>query len=218
MRTIRSLIAAAALTFMTTGVQAADVADVADPAAQVAKLHDALLDIMKRSQELGYQGRYAAIEPVVNETFDFPAIGRIVMGKHWARLAEPEQQGFLETFARLSVATYASRFDGYDGESFRTIGNEKQNENNALVKTELVKSNGETVSLNYQLRTDTDGKWRILNVVADGISDLSLKRAEYTSIMSSDGYAALMAKLNAKIAQYEADGAATAGSGSTSKE
>jgi phospholipid transport system substrate-binding protein len=215
MRTIRSLIAAAALTFMTTGVQAADVAD---PAAQVAKLHDALLDIMKRSQELGYQGRFAAIEPVVNETFDFPAIGRIVMGKHWAGLAESEQKGFLETFARLSVATYASRFDGWDGESFRTVENEKQNENNALVKTELVKGNGETVSLNYQLRTDTDGKWRILNVVADGISDLSLKRAEYTSIMSSDGYAALMAKLNAKIAQYEADGAATAGSGSTSKE
>jgi phospholipid transport system substrate-binding protein len=200
---------------MTTGVQAADVAD---PAAQVAKLHDALLDIMKRSQELGYQGRFAAIEPVVNETFDFPAIGRIVMGKHWAGLAEPEQKGFLGTFAKLSVATYASRFDGYDGESFRTVGNEKQNENNTLVKTELVKSNGETVSLNYQLRTDTDGKWRILNVVADGISDLSLKRAEYTSIMSSDGYAALMAKLNAKIAQYEADGAATAASGSTSKE
>lgn len=215
MRTIRSLIAAAALLLMATGVQAADGGD---PMAPVAKLHDALLDIMKRADELGYQGRFTAIEPVVNETFDFPAIGRIVMGKHWAGLAEQEQKGFLETFARLSVATYASRFDGWDGESFRTVGNEKQNENNALVKTELVKSNGETVSLNYQLRTDTDGKWRILNVVADGISDLSLKRAEYTSIMSSDGYAALMTKLNAKIAQYEADGAATAGSGNTKQE
>ncbi len=215
MRTIRRLIAAAALIFTVTGVQAADVAD---PVTPVARLHDALLDIMKRADTLGYQGRFTAIEPVVNETFDFPAIGRIVMGKHWAGLAEQEQKEFLETFARLSVATYASRFDGHDGESFRTVENEKQNENNALVKTELVKSNGQTVSLNYQLRTDTNGKWRILNVVADGISDLSLKRAEYTSIMSSDGYAALMAKLNAKIAQYEADGAATAGSGSTSKE
>lgn len=215
MRTIRRLIAAVALVFAFSGALAADGAD---PAAPVAELHDALLDIMKRAEALGYQGRFAAIEPVVNETFDFPAIGRIVMGKHWAGLAEQQQKGFLEAFARLSVATYASRFDGYDGESFRTVANEKQNENNALVKTELVKGNGETVSLNYQLRTDTNGKWRILNVVADGISDLSLKRAEYTSIMSSDGYAALMAKLNAKIAQYEADGAATAGSGSTSKQ
>ncbi len=209
MRTIRSLIAAAALLVMATGVPATDGGD---PAAPVAKLHGALLDIMKRADELGYRGRFAAIEPVVRETFDFPAIGRIAMGKYWAGLAEQEQKEFLETFARLSVATYASRFDGYDGESFRTIGNKKQNENNALANTELVKSNGETVSLNYQLRTDADGKWRILNVVADGISDLSLKRAEYTSIMSSDGYPALMAKLNAKIAQYETDGAATAGS------
>lgn len=212
MRTIRSLIAAAALLVMVTGAHATDAGD---PAAPVAKLHDVLLDIMKRADGLGYRGRFSAIEPVVSQTFDFPAIGRIVMGKYWTGLAEQEQKGFLETFAKLSAATYAARFDGYDGESFRTVSDEKQNENNALVKTELVKGNGETVSLNYQLRTDTDGKWRILNVVADGISDLSLKRAEYASIMSSDGYPALMAKLNAKIAQYEADGAAAAGSGKT---
>lgn len=215
MRNMRSLIAAMALLVMATGVQGADAGD---PAAPVARLHDALLDIMKRADELGYRGRYAAIEPVVNESFDFPAIGRIVMGRYWAGLTEQDKKEFLETFAKLSVATYASRFDGYDGESFRTVGNDKQNENNALVKTELVKGNGETVSLNYQLRTDTDGKWRILNVVADGVSDLSLKRAEYASIMSTDGYAALMTKLNAKIAQYEGDGAATAGSGNTRQE
>ncbi|MCG3202639.1 MAG: hypothetical protein NFCOHLIN_02524 [Gammaproteobacteria bacterium] len=215
MRNMRSLIAAMALLVMATGVQGADAGD---PAAPVARLHDALLDIMKRADELGYRGRYAAIEPVVNESFDFPAIGRIVMGRYWAGLTEQDKKEFLETFAKLSVATYASRFDGYDGEAFRTAGNDKQNENNALVKTELVKGNGETVSLNYQLRTDTDGKWRILNVVADGVSDLSLKRAEYASIMSTDGYAALMTKLNAKIAQYEGDGAATAGSGNTRQE
>jgi phospholipid transport system substrate-binding protein len=215
MRTIRSIIAVAALFAMFTGVQAADAGSAAAP---VGRLHDALLDIMKRSDELGYQGRYAAIEPVVNETFDFPSIGRIVMGKHWAGLPEAEQEGFLETFAKLSVATYAARFDGYDGESFRTTGEENNKENNTLVKTELVKANGETVSLNYQLRTGDDGKWRILNVVADGVSDLSLKRSEYTSIMNNEGYSALMAKLNAKIAQYEADGAATAAPANTQKE
>jgi phospholipid transport system substrate-binding protein len=212
MRTIRKLIAAAALFVIFTGVQAADAGD---PATPVARLHDALLDIMKRADELGYQGRYAAIEPVINETFDFPSIARIVMGKHWAGLTEAEQKGFLESFARLSVATYAVRFDAYNGESFRTNSNEKQKENNALVKTELVKNNGETVSLDYQLHTDNVGKWRILNVVADGISDLSLKRSEYTSIMTKDGYAALIAKLNAKIAQYETVGAAATGSGDT---
>lgn len=215
MRTMRSLIAAMALLAMATTVQGAAAGD---PAAPVEKLHGALLDIMKRADELGYRGRYAAIEPVVNESFDFPAIGRIVMGRYWAGLTEQDQKGFLETFAKLSVATYASRFDGYDGESFRTVGNEKQNENNALVKTTLIKGNGGTVSLNYQLRTGADGKWRILNVVADGVSDLSLKRAEYASIMSNDGYAALMTKLNAKIAQYEGDGAATAGSGNRRQE
>ena len=74
-----------------------------------------------------------------------------------------------------------------------------------LVRTELIKSNGEAVKLDYVLR-QTAGHWLIINVIADGVSDLALKRADYTAILKDQGFDALIATLNKKIAQYEKPG------------
>ena len=41
-----------------------------------------------------------------------------------------------------------------------------------------------------------------MNVFADGVSDLALKRAEYTETVQKKGFAALVALLKAQIAGY----------------
>jgi len=166
---------------------------------------------MKRSEQLGYRGRYSTLDPIVAASYDFPTIARIVVGRYWPGLKPDEQKTFLDTFARLSTATYASRFDGYAGESFRWVSETKHTGNNVLVKSELIKSDGEIVKLDYVLHPDKNGQWRIVNVIADGVSDLSLKRADYTSIIKNEGYGALIAKLNDKIAWYETPSGGTAG-------
>lgn len=168
----------------------------------VETLHNTLLDVMKRSQELGYKGRYDALNPVISDSFDFAAIARVVLGRYWSELTPEQQRAFIEAFTRLSVATYASRFDSFSGEAFRPVAALEQSKENVTVKTELVKADGDTVKLDYVLRSGEGDRWRILNVIADGISDLSLKRADYTSIMKNEGYEALMAKLNERIGRY----------------
>ena len=69
-----------------------------------------------------------------------------------------------------------------------------------MVKTELVRSSGDKVTLDYYFRDAG-----VFNVVADGVSDLSLRRADYNSIVKSDGYAALLEHLRSKIADYSVD-------------
>jgi phospholipid transport system substrate-binding protein len=44
--------------------------------------------------------------------------------------------------------------------------------------------------------------WKIINIIANGVSDLALKRSEYTSILERDGFEALIAKMNEKIDNY----------------
>lgn len=41
---------------------------------------------------------------------------------YWAKGTDAERQRLTEAFERMSVATYADRFDGFSGESFQTIG------------------------------------------------------------------------------------------------
>lgn len=175
------------------------------PRRVVENLHAGLIAVMQEADALGYPGRYRQLDGLIRETFDLPLIARIAVGRHWRDLTEAQRSELVETFTRLSVATYAARFDGYAGERFETLGEEDLGRGQRLVRSALVKPSGERVSFDYVLRP-TDGRWKVINVSVDGVSDLSLKRAEYTSILEKDGFDALIAALREKIAAYAAGG------------
>lgn len=171
------------------------------PQATVEKLHATLLEAMQQGPSLGYAGRVALLQPVLGDVFDFETIARVVTGRHWAGLPADKRREFIDVFARLSTATYAENFKSHGGEKFLTRGTDARKAAQ-LVRTALVKTDGKEVSLNYLL-AENAGVWRIVNVIAEGVSDLSLKRAEYTAVIGSDGIDGLIAKLNAKVASYE---------------
>lgn len=186
---------------LTLSVPAA--ASATDPAAKVVeKLHAELLGVMKQADMLGYKGRYQRLAPVVTASYDLPFISKVVVGRYWRQLSPEQKKQFVDTFTRLSIATYAHRFDGYSGERFKTISAEEINGGRLLIKTVLVKSNGEKVELDYILHQNSD-QWQIVNVIAQGVSDLSLKRAQYTSYLKKKGFDALLQKINDKIKSYE---------------
>ena len=67
-----------------------------------------------------------------------------------------------------------------------------------LVETRIVKSDGESVSINYLMRRDGD-TWRIGDVYLTGtISELATRRAEITSVLRSQGIDGLIQALNRK--------------------
>lgn len=176
----------------------------AEATAVVEMLHTALLQTMKDAKTLGFKGRVEKLGPVLDATFDFPAIAKVATGRHWQSMQESQREAFLQVFRELSVATYADNFSGYAGESFETIGHE-QKKNAELVRTNIVTGEGKRVSLNYVLARNSQD-WRIVNVVAEGVSDLALKRSEYDGIIAAEGVDSLVAKLKAKVASYAASG------------
>lgn len=174
--------------------------DEAAAIAVVERLHAGLLQAMQRGSELGFTGRRALLAPVVNETFDFATISRIVLGNHWSTLAEPRQRAFTERFAALTIATYADNFASFSGEAFSSTGSERQ-ASSLIVRTQM-RSDTETVRLDYVLRGPG---WRIVNVLAQGVSDIALKRADYGAVLAKEGFDALLGKLDDKIRQLEND-------------
>jgi phospholipid transport system substrate-binding protein len=173
----------------------------ADGREVVEKLQSALLDAMKDGPRLGFKGRHDFLDPVIRSSFDLPLIARISVGRYWSDFTEDQKAAMVGRFSELSVATYASRFDKFSGETFEVDSENPLKEGQVLVKTRLKKSNGETVRLDYVLLLG-EGQWRIINVIADGVSDISLKRGQYTSIIKRDGFDALIVKINEKIEGY----------------
>ncbi|MEM7467991.1 MAG: ABC transporter substrate-binding protein [Pseudomonadota bacterium] len=182
--------------FTITNVVAAEKEAAVDT---VEKLHSTLVEVMQQASALGFQGRVEKLHPVLDETFDFATISRIVTGQHWKTLDDEKRASFVDIFRRLSAATYASNFSGFSGEQFKTISVDEKR-GRFVVRTMIVKQDGEEISLDYVV-TNNDGVLQIVNVIAQGVSDLSLKRADYTAVLDSEGFDGLLGRLDQKITQ-----------------
>ena len=167
--------------------------------AVVEKLHESLLMAMNGGAQLGLKGREEMLAPVIESSFDFESICRIVTGRYWKSASDEQKARFTSAFKKLSVATYASNFSSFSGEKFQTEGSEADHEA-LIVRTTLRPTQGEPVTLNYLLRQSNE-HWRIMNVVAQGVSDLSLKRADYTAVIKTEGFDSLINRLEKKSAE-----------------
>lgn len=173
--------------------------DGGSPRAVIDNFYATLLGVMKQAKTLGYQGRYARLEPVVDKTFNLHDMGRLAIGPQWTKLSPDEQARLLDVFKRFTVANYAAQFNGYGGERFE-VGSEVPMKNqNLIVESKLVLSNGSPISMNYLMRRYGD-RWQIIDVFVDGtLSEVSRRRSEFTSIIARDGIEALIRVLEQKI-------------------
>ncbi len=171
----------------------------ADPAVKpVGAFYDALLSVMKQAKELGIRGRYDRLSAPIRATFDLAAMTRIAVGPDWNSFSPADQTALVDHFTRMTIATYASRFDGYSGERFEVEPESEARASGRIVHTKLIQSNGEPIALNYLLR-DSGGSWKVVDVYLTGtISELATRRAEFAAILKSGGPGALSASLQQK--------------------
>jgi phospholipid transport system substrate-binding protein len=176
------------------------------PQAQqvVQKLNTTLLGIMQSADELGYDGRYRRLEPVLAEAFAFPFMTRLAVGPAWAELDETQRARLTELFSQMSTANFAAKFDGFSGERFEIVGEAPGPRDAVVVKDRLVRPADRPVELHFVLRAFEDG-WQIIDVLLDAkFSELARQRAEFAAVLRTGGYPELSALLEQKINQFAA--------------
>jgi phospholipid transport system substrate-binding protein len=167
-----------------------------DPAVdRLRAFYDALLATMKRADQLGIEGRYAALAPVIRATYDLPAMTRIAVGPEWNSIPSQAQTDLIEQFTRMTIATYANRFDGYSGERFDVEPQSEARSTGRIVRTKLVPTSGDPVVLNYLMR-GAGKDWTVVDVYLTGtISELAARRTEFAALLKSGGPNALIESL-----------------------
>ena len=169
----------------------------AGPTEAVRRLNGELLDTMQRATTLGVKGRYQKLEPIVFKTFDVPYMARLSIGPSWASLTPDQKKRAARAYGRYVAAVYATRFDGYSGERFEILGEQKI-KRGTIVKSQIIKSDGEPVSISYLVHDNAVG-YQIRDVYLTGtISELATRRSEFAGILRSGGIDGLIASLNKK--------------------
>lgn len=166
---------------------------------QVASFQGQLLGVMKNAESLGVQGRYKELQPIVSNAFNLPLMAGLSAGDHWKSSTPDQRKRLVEAFSRTSIATLATLFNSYSGETFTVTGERDGPQNIKIVDTILKTPKREKdVQISYVVRKQ-EGDWRLIDVFVDGgISELKVRISEYSQTLKKGGIEALISLLNNK--------------------
>ena len=166
----------------------------ASPEQAVDSFHLALVNAMQADSAVT---RKTIIDEAIGKYFNVQTIARISLGRNWRTLDSEKQSAYIALMTELISSSYTSRFNNYDGQTFVIVESSSIASNRTRVKS-VLNTNSEVVNLDYQLLTRND-TWRIYDIVANGVSDLSLKRSNYAALFASGGLEAVIADIRDSI-------------------
>jgi phospholipid transport system substrate-binding protein len=189
----------------------AGAASEAAPADVVTTFHARLLDNMRHGKQYGCDGRTQHLLPVIDATFDIPFIAELELRRNWSQLTPDQRNRFVAAYRDMVTTTYATEFDGYDGDVFNTLDTKALPNGDQVVRARLKPGRGDPVLFDYVLHPK-DGGWRVANVISDGVSDLSLQSEQYTELYKQKGFDGLIAWLQNQTRKMRSDCGAKAAS------
>lgn len=186
---------------------AAVTPDAAAATKVVESLHDEMLAVMKDGKALGFDGRLARLQKAIEDRYDFAFMAEKSVGLAWKDIDEAQRAQLVDAMGRLAGNTYAGRMKDFSGEKFETLGTQPAAQATMLVRTQILEPTGKKTSLDYRLRETPAGP-KIVDVFYDGtVSELAMRRSEYSSLLKKGGFPLLMDAIEKKIAEQRTSGA-----------
>jgi phospholipid transport system substrate-binding protein len=129
----------------------------------------------------------ALVANVLLPNFDTEYAARLVLGQTW-RTATPEQRKrFVDAFYHSLLHNYGAALVDFTADRFVILPYKGDaNDSMATVRTEVKRSSGEKVPVNFSLRK-TDGVWKAWDVVIEGISYVKSFRTDFGSEIQQKG-------------------------------
>jgi phospholipid transport system substrate-binding protein len=171
----------------------------AEPMAEIRSAVDRAMRILNDAELMSKdkkQERVNRLREIVDPLFDFEEMAKLVLGLHWGRRTPAEQRDFVALFRKLLEKIYADRSDSYDGEKI-IVSREAVDKDHAQVDSRVINRQGEEFSVVYRLR-QTDGKWKVYDVVVEDISIVKNYRSQFHRVITKFSYEELVKRIKEK--------------------
>jgi phospholipid transport system substrate-binding protein len=135
---------------------------------------------------LSVEEREVRFRALLNEHFDMAEISRFVLGRYWRVATDEEKAEFARLFEEFLVKSYAVRFAGYSGESFRVLGGSDPRDGVVIVNCRIERSGAEPIRLDWRVTID-GSKLAIIDLLVEGVSMAVTQRSDFASVIQSRG-------------------------------
>ena len=174
-----------------------DAADLAGPAARA------------RREPRGVRKDPQAAAPLVDSTccriFDVDYAARLVLGKHWRTATDEQRKRFVDAFYQSLMRNYGDAIVEFTADRLTILPFKGDRPRpSATVRTEVKRSNGTPVPVNYSMRATPQG-WKAWDVTIEGISYVKNYRTDFGSEIDQKGIDAVIQRLEAQNASGAPD-------------
>ncbi len=129
----------------------------------------------------------ALVADVLLPNFDSEYAARLVLGPTWRTATAEQRKRFVDAFYHSLLRNYGNALINFTADRFIILPYRGDpGDTMATVRTEVKKSDGEKVPVNFTLHK-TDSGWKAWDVVIEGISYVKSFRTDFTSEIQQRG-------------------------------
>ena len=177
-----------------SGAQAGPVTDqLRDDLARVFRVIEETSVERAGANGIDVGKRREAIRRVAAPVFDWREMTSRTLGQHWQARSEAERTEFVQIFSDLVNRTYITQLERYSGEAIRYISERIEGDLGG-VSTRFVTKQGREIPVDYRV-ISRDGRWRIYDVVVQGVSLVSNYRSQFDKVIRSSSYPELVKRI-----------------------
>ena len=153
---------------------------------------------MKKNPSL----RREILRDTIGVRFNYRQMVMRSLAKNYRERSDKEREEFTALFKKLLENSYASKIENYQDETIKYV-KEQVKGKYALVNTEIIRKDG-TINVDYKLINE-DGKWTVYDFVIEEVSLIRNYRSQFSKIIKTESYGALVSKLSKKIKELESN-------------
>ena len=181
------------------------------PDAQVKKITNEVIDIIKRDKDIQAGNRKKInelVEAKVLPHFNFDRMTALAVGRNWPKANAEQQKALVAEFRILLVHTYSGALSTYKNEviEFQPL-RAATGDADVTVKTQVKRPGTEPVSIDYGMEKTPAG-WKVYDVVVGGVSLVTNYRETFNAEIRDGGVDGLIKSLAGKNRSLETQASA----------
>jgi phospholipid transport system substrate-binding protein len=154
--------------------------------AFVGSMAKRALDFLGNTQQTQAQ-KTESFRKLLEDNFDMETIGRFTLGTYWRTATPAQRTEYQRLFRKRVVEIYSQRFSEYKGQKFETAGARPEGDTDSVVRSFIIpQDGGPRVLVEWRVR-HRDGRYRIVDVLVEGVSMSVTQRSDFASIIQRGG-------------------------------
>lgn len=130
--------------------------------------------------------RTKKLRTILSSVFDSKQMAQSMLGRYWRRADAGQRTELVSLMETYLIDVYAGRVDSIDGEVKFNVGEGKAVGQRTIIDSQVLRPGSPPVSVDWQVET-VGGKAVVTDIVVEGVSLVVSQRADFASIIRSQG-------------------------------